>query len=292
MGPIVVLTLSLSTSLFGPVLLVYVAWYALFDRDPWKGGGNRVNDVLKNRLYLPEHIRDYFPQELHKEADLDPENGPYLMGLHPHGIICYSHFVNVLTDVTGFKSLFPSIDRRIATLNIIFLFPFIRELALIHGLISVEKSSIKYWLSRGRNKAVGVVIGGAAESLECFEGTNRIVLKKRKGFFKVALETGFGETSLWNQMSHPVLYKLQKALLRLCGFTIPLAYGRWYTLIPRRQRVVTVVGKPIPVTKTENPTSTQIDELQAQYIQALQNLYDRYKDEYDKDRKEDLKIVG
>lgn len=62
-----------------------------------------------------------------------------------------------------------------------FWLPIIREIALIYGSISVEKKSVKYWLGQGKDKALGIVVGGAAESLEGFEGVNRVVLRKRKG---------------------------------------------------------------------------------------------------------------
>ena len=35
-----------------------------------------------------------------------------------------------------------------------------------------------------------MIVGGAAESLEAFPGQYRLVLRKRKGFIRIALETG------------------------------------------------------------------------------------------------------
>ncbi|KAI8904626.1 diacylglycerol acyltransferase-domain-containing protein [Powellomyces hirtus] len=297
--PAVVVALLVEFPLLRPALIVYVLWYSFFDDDPWKGGGNRPSVAWKNRLFMPNHMRDYACAQLHKDAEVDPKAGPFLMGLHPHGILCYSHFVNVITDVSGFPELFPNIERRVAVLDLLFRLPILREIALIHGLISVNKSSIKYWLSQGTNKAVGIVVGGAAESLESFDGVHRVILKRRRGFFRLALETGsalipvysFGETSLWSQLQHPVLCKLQKLLLRLTGFTIPVCYGRWFTPIPNQIELVTVVGKPISVTKIQSPTDAQIEDLQRVYIVALTELFDKYKDKYAKNRIEDLKIV-
>ncbi|KAI9100411.1 diacylglycerol acyltransferase-domain-containing protein [Phlyctochytrium arcticum] len=298
--PIVLYIVYLSPYVLGPLFVIYVVWFMFFDEQPWRGGEKRVSKNWRNKFYLPASIREYLSLKLHKEVELDPKEGPYLMCMHPHGLICHSHFVNILTDVTGFDKLFPGIDRRIATVNVSFYLPVIREIALMQGLISVEKKSLTYFLGKGPDKAVGIVVGGASESLECFEGTNRIVLRRRKGVFKLALETGaslvpvygFGETSLWHQVRHPFLHKVQCKMHKLWGFTIPIMYGRWGTIVPKKHRVTTVVGKPVKVTKIANPTIEQIDALQAVYIQALEDLYHRHKDEYDKARVEDLRIIS
>ncbi len=51
------------------------------------------------------------------------------------------------------------------------------------------------------------------------------------------------------------------------------------------------MGKPIPVEKVDTPTSEQILDLHAIYLKELQDLYDRYKDEFHKDRKRELSFV-
>ncbi|KAK9760943.1 diacylglycerol O-acyltransferase 1 [Basidiobolus ranarum] len=67
----------------------------------------------------------------------------------------------------------------------------------------------------------------------------------------------------------------------------------YYWLLPRSHPIVCVVGKPIPVKqlKPEEITTEAIANLQKEYIQALQELFDRHKDKYAKDRKSDLEIV-
>jgi 2-acylglycerol O-acyltransferase 2 len=48
---------------------------------------------------------------------------------------------------------------------------------------------LNYVLSRPGN-AVALVVGGASESLESRPGTYKIILKRRKGFVKLALMHG------------------------------------------------------------------------------------------------------
>jgi 2-acylglycerol O-acyltransferase 2 len=55
------------------------------------------------------------------------------------------------------------------------------------------------------------------------------------------------------------------------------------------------VGKPIPVPELAEgqaePTKEQLLEVQRQYIEELQNIYDKYKDVYAKDRKQELRLM-
>lgn len=62
-------------------------------------------------------------------------NGPLApTGLHPHGILCFSHFVNFATEGTGFSSIFPKIVPHLITLNYQFWLPLHREIFLLSGL--------------------------------------------------------------------------------------------------------------------------------------------------------------
>lgn len=56
-----------------------------------------------------------------------------------------------------------------------------------------------------------------------------------------------------------------------------------------------LVGKPINVPKLEKdqkePTDEQLEAVQNAYISGLQDIYNKYKDTYAKDRKRDLRII-
>lgn len=59
------------------------------------------------------------------------------------------------------------------------------------GLVDVSRDSINYVCGKkGGGNAAIIVVGGAAESLEAVPGRATLVLKKRKGFVKMALKTG------------------------------------------------------------------------------------------------------
>ena len=51
----------------------------------------------------------YFPAELVKTADLDPQHS-YIFALHPHGILTCNSWMNFSSEATGFSRLFPGIE--------------------------------------------------------------------------------------------------------------------------------------------------------------------------------------
>ncbi|KAJ3386731.1 Diacylglycerol O-acyltransferase 2 [Lobulomyces angularis] len=236
---------------------------------------------------------------LKKEQDLVEENGPFLLGLHPHGVLGYSHFALFTSNYSNYSDLFPKIKMHVGTLNVNLIAPFIRETLLTRGFISVNKNSINHTLQDSKSNAVGIVIGGAKESLFAVPGRNTVVLKNRKGFVKLAIQNGaslvpvysFGENYLYKQVQNQTLKKIQDFLTRYLSFAPVIFYGRWGTLMPFKRNVVTCVGNPIMVKKNENPTDEEIEFYHQEYMKGLTELFNKYKDEYDPDRIEDLVIL-
>ena len=52
-----------------------------------------------------------------------------------------------------------------------------------------------------------------------------------------------------------------------------------------------LVGAPIAVTKTEDPTQEQINKLHDEYITALVQLFDKYKEKYCSNPELTLQII-
>lgn len=69
-------------------------------------------------------------------------------------------------------------------------------------------------------------------------------------------------------------------------------------LLPLQHPLTVVVGAPIPVQKVDPRVAGQaafdaaVDALHAQYCEALQQLFDQWKDKAAPDRKGDLQILG
>lgn len=156
------------------------------------------------------------------------------------------------------------------------------------------------------------MVGGAAESLVSAPGTYDLVLGRRKGFVRLALETGaalvpvinFGENDAFHThipAKGSLLERWQHTSKALFGFTLPLAWGTGlltsWGMVPRRVPLVTVVGAPLAVPELEgcrhDPKFEEaVDKVHAQYVAALMELWDTYKDKYARNRVSDMRIVA
>lgn len=156
-------------------------------------------------------------------------------------------------------------------------------------------------------RAITIVVGGARESLDAQPYSLRLVLKRRKGFVKMAIRTGadlvpilaFGENDLYDQFqadSHPKIHKFQLLVKKLLGFTIPLFHARGVFnydvgLMPYRRPLNIVVGRPVMVAQAPNPKQEDIDRVHEEYVTELERLWETWKDEFAPRRKSELQFV-
>jgi len=67
-----------------------------------------------------------------------------------------------------------------------------RDVLMSLGVIDVTRESLEYALTqKGAGHSVVIVVGGAAEILDTRFDSYVLTLKRRKGFIKLALQTGF-----------------------------------------------------------------------------------------------------
>lgn len=273
--------------------VLLLAWI-YYDRLTPLRGGRRSNWVRRWKLWV--HMRNYFPVNLIKTADLDPKHN-YLLGFHPHGIMSMGAFVNFGTEACGFSEKFPGILPTLLTLGGWFYFPLGRDYILMAGLCDCGSESLDYLLGQnGLGNAVVLVVGGAIESLEAHPQAHRLNLNRRRGFIIKAMKHGahlvpvysFGETDVYEQIANPegsFLRRLQGKLTKWIGFAPPLYHGRGifnYSVgfMPYRKTINTIIGEPIPVEKNPNPTAEEIQELHKKYKDALIKLFEENKSKY------------
>ncbi|XP_018589324.2 2-acylglycerol O-acyltransferase 2-A isoform X1 [Scleropages formosus] len=312
----------LSLSRWWILAALYAGWLYL-DRDTPSCGGRRSHWVRSWTVW--KYFSDYFPITLIKTVDLDPKHN-YLFGFHPHGVLVAGGFGNFCTEASGFSALFPGLMPYLLMLPFWFRVPFFRDYIMcgdtrvcrlelkgvagagLHptpplqlmcyhpfpGLVSSEKASASYILSRPGGGHVAVVaVGGAPESLDARPGALTLQVLNRKGFIKMALKHGahlvpvfsFGENELFDQMENPVgslLRRLQERLQKVMGVALPLFHARGvfqysFGLLPYRKPIHTVVGRPIAVTQTPSPSAEDIETLHKLYLEGLTQLFEENK---------------
>lgn len=259
---------------------------------------------LKKRQWLVSssiwhHYRDYFPIRLVVPKDVRQKftkTANYMFIYHPHGIHGFGAMINFTFDANHLSQLLPGITVHVQTLAMNFWIPFWRELFTLSGSGDASASCIKRTLAAGPGESVMLVVGGAEESLLSMPNTNDLTLQKRKGFVRLALESGaplvpvygFGENNVYDNLAagRPKLQKFLLKAQKLLGFALPLIHGRgWFNyhfgILPHRRPIVVVVGAPLEVPRILKPSKEEIDEWHAKYIDALKELYLENKDVYD-----------
>lgn len=292
-----------------PLLLIYLL-HVLSSKAATDGSLKYRSEWFR-KSYVWHFFADYYPARLHKTHDL-PATRKYIFGYHPHGIISHGAWAAFATEALGFSRKFPGITNSLLTLDSNFRIPFYREYILSMGVRSVSKESIVNILNKGgpngegMGRGVTVVVGGARESLEAQPGMMRLILKERKGFVKMAVRCGadlvpvlaFGENNLYDQLQpqeHPFMHRIQMFILKVWKFTLPFLHGRGIFnydvgLMPYRRPLNVVVGAPIKVRQSSSVDLEEINRLHGLYIAELEKLWDRYKDEFAPDRKEEMQI--
>ncbi|XP_044742312.1 2-acylglycerol O-acyltransferase 1-like [Chrysoperla carnea] len=287
------------------IIILYGFWY-YYDLDCGENGG-RSSKWCRNWT-IWSYFRDYFPIKLVKldECVVDPKRN-YMFCYHPHGVLATGFFGSFATDVCGFPELFPGFKSHPLTLDSHFKTPFFRDYVLALGACTSSKKSINCILSKPEGgNIVALAVGGAEESFYCRPGEYKIILKKRKGFIRLALRNGaplvpvfsFGETDIYSQVSNPdgsLLRWLQNQFKNLTGIAPIIPIGRGFFqynvgLVPKRHPITVVVGKPIDVVRVDEPTTELVDEYHAKFTKALIELFETEKYKY-ADNPEKTKLI-
>jgi 2-acylglycerol O-acyltransferase 2 len=226
------------------------------------------------------YLRDYFSLRLIKTADLDPHK-TYIFAAHPHGILPFGGMMNMSADLTGFTELFPGIERRGLAASFTFYIPLYRDFLLAAGICDAARYTARGLLERGIS--IYLVPGGATEALYSSPDEDTLVLRKRLGFVRLALQYGasivpvfsFNETNSFSQFStqNQCLNRIKAQFQAIFGLSLPLIKN----IIPRRIPITSVCGKPLELPKIPEPTDEEVRRYLDLYIRELETLYENYK---------------
>ncbi|KAF8372637.1 hypothetical protein PRIPAC_79066 [Pristionchus pacificus] len=276
------------------VLAIYLCWY-YYTRD-WPESGCMPMDWVRDGFFYRWEC-EYFNYRVVKTAEL-PADRNYIIGSHPHGMICLGMAISFVAHASGMRELYPGLKRWTATIPGQFLWPVRREMMMCGGSGIVSKRNLE-WILRQKEtgQAVTIVVGGLSEMMMTAPGKHRLKLKHRHGFIKLALAEGanlvpmyhFGENDTYTPVTGICpnrLRNMQAHLTNRFGFCFPCHVGSsllglpWGGLVPHRVRLETVIGAPIHVEKNANPTQEEIDGLHATYCEKLIDIFEKHKTNY------------
>ena len=131
---------------------------------------------------------------------------------------------------------------------------------------------------------VGLIVGGTWEAYLYAPNTYKCVIAKRRGFVRVALESGaslvpvmsFGENDVYKA------YNCKKWNPIVRNFIERFVNGNLHLFAMQYERnpVTTVVGGPIHLKKTPNPSTDEIEEIHQIFCAKLIELFETHKSKY------------
>ncbi|XP_025420308.1 2-acylglycerol O-acyltransferase 2-A-like [Sipha flava] len=270
--------------------LLYLAWMYIDRSVAWS---NQIRYRFVRRWSWWKNFKNYFPVTLVKTHDL-PADKSYLFATYPHGVLCAGSFSNFATDAGQFSELFPGLTSFLTTLSLHFSMPFSREIGIGLCLREASEKSLMNLLDNTKGNVAVLMVGGVSEAFKSFPGPYHLILKKRKGFIRVAIKAGaslvpvfsFGETNVYGLSEaepNSIWEKLLKFIKWKSGNKVPIGRGFFqysFGLVPRRHPIVTVVGKPIDLPKIENPEEEIIEKYHQIFIEELTKLFEEHKTKY------------
>ena len=162
--------------------------------------------------------------------------------------------------------------------------PFIREIFMYSDCVSADRKVADRVLEDPRKLSVILYPGGESEQLMTMQNRERVHVKDRLGFVKMAIHHGtpivpiyiFGTSEIWHTFHW--FYSLRKWICKKFRVALPLFTGRWMIpLVPNPVRLTAVAGPPIEVPHLAHPSSEEVHKWHKVYTEALVALFDRHK---------------
>ena len=178
------------------------------------------------------------------------------------------------------RELLPKLPTAMA--DILLTVPILSDVMQIFGVLSASRQTLERRIAQ--RKSFILYPGGLSEMFfsNAEKKTEKLFLKERKGFIKLALRHGadivpaylFGNTKALRILDNPLLSSLSRRL----RVSLTVMYGRFFLPVPFRVEIVHVRGRLIKLPHIERePTEDEVNKYHALYIAELRRLFDTHK---------------
>lgn len=290
-------------SLGSPLLAVlwilheqYVPAFALFVATliaylPWKKGYisgvlsryARCNTMYYQKCRVMYQSEGSVPRANHGGV---PRQRPLLYAVHPHGAFCMGWSVLFCSQIMDEGRV------RFCFSPALYASPLFRLWSRLVGRPgSASKTSMIDYM-KGKLDAPGDHLalppGGFEEATLTCSGKDRVFIKKRVGFIKLALQNGYNVVPVYSFGENETFWNAQglwKLRLWLNSFGMPaiIVLGSWlFPLMPKRHPLgmLVVIGKPLVLPRIAKPTREEVKLWHDKYIASLTRLFEEHKEDY------------
>jgi 1-acyl-sn-glycerol-3-phosphate acyltransferase len=261
---------------FTVVFLVYMLLPSSITKEILLYFNQRLREVFRDRISETEsNIRKTFQINVREPI---PEKSINIW--HPHGVSGVTPVIH-----NGYKITSPEYKPTKGVVHYgYFMLPFIKDIIPLLNAIPSDEFSIRDTLQK---ESISITIGGIDEMSRVSHKDLQLVVRKRTGIFKIALELGipivpiitYGEQEVFPESDLGILKCYNDFLYKWFRFRFPFpklnSLLNWTRLSQMPlEPIVTYTGKPVRTKKILNPSSSQIKKLRDLYIQRLQELFD------------------
>jgi hypothetical protein len=261
---------------FTVVFLVYMLLPSRITKEILLYFNQRLREVFRDRISETEsNIRKTF--QIHVREPI-PEKSINIW--HPHGVSGVTPVIH-----NGYKITSSEYKPTKGVVHYgYFMLPFIKDIIPLLNAIPSDEFSIRDTLQK---ESISITIGGIDEMSRVSPKDLQLVVRKRSGIFKIALELGipivpvltYGEQEVFPESDLGILKCYNDFLYKWFRFRFPFpkldSLVNWTRLSQTPlEPIVTYTGKPVRTKKILNPSPKQIKKLRDLYIQRLQELFD------------------
>lgn len=269
-----------------PLSIVTVA--TLIAYLPWKKGiiSGLVSAYARCNLLWYQKCTVIF-QSKESLPGLDQELKPNLYAFHPHGAFCMGWSVLFCSKIMNDGLV------RFVFSPVLYASPLFRLWCRLVGRPgSASKAAMIGYMKERKDKTrrdhLALPPGGFEEATLSCQGKDRVYIKKRVGFVKLALQHGYNVVPVYTfgeNMTYANVQGMWKLRLWLNNLGLPaiVIFGSWVNpFLPKRHNrgIKVVIGDPIVLPKISNPTREEVKLWHDKYIASLIRLFEDHKEEH------------
>ena len=275
---------------------VVVAWLAFVAMDPveFKDGRPVREQANTDMIKL---MREFFSLRFHRTETVQKQlmtchkTGQSIFAVFPHGVNSDFRYLMDGMMYDHFADTFNKSPIRTLAASVLFKIPGVRQACLATSCVDASRKTAEHNLKKGRSLLI--LPGGEDEQIATIYGKERVFLRKRMGFIKLAIRFGVPVTPAYVFGSSDCYYTsslflgLRKTVMKALRICLPIYWGQLGCIaypnplgFPLRVPQNIVFGDPILFPQDDSPEKEVVSAAHAQFVTALTKLFNDHKKDY------------